>query len=281
MAKWEEIRDDLFEAIIQVQPTINKEQQADIVKIMQARGHDTSWNAIRYVYYACQSWDDNLAANSNHPEQVLGVAAWLGLVPTTFSILLRALPPTSHLPHFSSPQLLYKLRPFPTPSLHCHSKQHTNQQPKHHKQYKHTVTMGRILQNWDAETHEDILVALIEHMRPVGSDWAAVTAALRSKGYTFTEGALVYVQMDFFRLELFLRVWFWPSCLSLALFPFPSPFPTISFFHQTTNAFSPAALCNHHQSLSTPQPTPKPLSLPLLLCLLGHQNVEAADYLGP
>lgn len=53
MAKWEEIRDDLFEAIIQVQPTINKEQQADVVKIMRARGHDTSWNAIRYVYYAC------------------------------------------------------------------------------------------------------------------------------------------------------------------------------------------------------------------------------------
>lgn len=66
--------------------------------------------------------------------------------------------------------------------------------------------MARILQNWDAETHEDILVALIEHMRPAGSDWAAVTAALRAKGYTFTEGALVYVQMDFFRLELFIRV---------------------------------------------------------------------------
>jgi hypothetical protein len=81
MAKWEEIRDDLFEAIIQVQPTINKEQQADIVKIMRARGHDTSWNAIRYVYYTCQSWDENLAANSSHPEQVLGVATWLGLFP--------------------------------------------------------------------------------------------------------------------------------------------------------------------------------------------------------
>jgi hypothetical protein len=65
--------------------------------------------------------------------------------------------------------------------------------------------MGRTLQNWDAETHEDILVALIEHMRPVGSDWAAVTTALRHKGYTFSEGALVYVQTDFVRLELFAR----------------------------------------------------------------------------
>jgi hypothetical protein len=81
MAKWEEIRDDLFEAIIQVQPTINKEQQADIVNVMRARGHDTSWNAIRYVYYASQKWDENLAANISHHEQVLGVAAWLGLFP--------------------------------------------------------------------------------------------------------------------------------------------------------------------------------------------------------
>lgn len=78
MAKWEEIRDDLFEAIIQVQPTINKEQQAEIVKIMRVRGHDTSWNAIRYVYYACQSWDRSLAASS-YPERVFGVTARLSL----------------------------------------------------------------------------------------------------------------------------------------------------------------------------------------------------------
>ncbi|KAK4241351.1 hypothetical protein C8A03DRAFT_12384 [Achaetomium macrosporum] len=49
MPKWEDIRDDLFEAIIRVQPPIDKEQQAEIVKIMQARGHDMGWNAIRYV----------------------------------------------------------------------------------------------------------------------------------------------------------------------------------------------------------------------------------------
>lgn len=51
--------------------------------------------------------------------------------------------------------------------------------------------MPRTLQNWDSETHEAVLLALIEHMRPNGSDWSAVVASLHQKGYTFTEGALV------------------------------------------------------------------------------------------
>jgi hypothetical protein len=49
MPKWEDIRDDLFEAVMQAQPAISKEQQAEIVRFMQARGHDMGWNAIRYV----------------------------------------------------------------------------------------------------------------------------------------------------------------------------------------------------------------------------------------
>ncbi|KAK4043591.1 hypothetical protein C8A01DRAFT_12905 [Parachaetomium inaequale] len=52
--------------------------------------------------------------------------------------------------------------------------------------------MARTLQNWDAETHEAVLLALIDHMKPNGGDWAVVVASLRPKGYTFTEGALVY-----------------------------------------------------------------------------------------
>jgi len=49
MPKWEEIRDDLFEAVMMVQAPLNKDQQDDIVRIMQARGHNMVWNAIRYV----------------------------------------------------------------------------------------------------------------------------------------------------------------------------------------------------------------------------------------
>jgi hypothetical protein len=56
-----------------------------------------------------------------------------------------------------------------------------------------TLTMPgrRTLQNWDAETHEAVLIALIEHMKPAGGDWTAIVASLHLKGYTFTEGALV------------------------------------------------------------------------------------------
>jgi hypothetical protein len=49
----------------------------------------------------------------------------------------------------------------------------------------------RILQTWDAETHEDVLLAVIEHMKPSGGDWKAIVASLRAQGHTFTEGALV------------------------------------------------------------------------------------------
>ncbi|KAK3387013.1 hypothetical protein B0H63DRAFT_521091 [Podospora didyma] len=47
MPRWEEIRDDLFEAIMQVQGPLSKEQQEEIVRIMRDRGHDMVWNAIR------------------------------------------------------------------------------------------------------------------------------------------------------------------------------------------------------------------------------------------
>lgn len=49
MPKWEEIREDLFEAVMQVHPAMNKEQQADVVRIMRSKGHEMGWNAIRYV----------------------------------------------------------------------------------------------------------------------------------------------------------------------------------------------------------------------------------------
>ncbi|KAH6621221.1 hypothetical protein B0J18DRAFT_466829 [Chaetomium sp. MPI-SDFR-AT-0129] len=47
MARWEDIREDLFEAILQAQVPITKDQQAEIVKIMKEKGYDISWNAIR------------------------------------------------------------------------------------------------------------------------------------------------------------------------------------------------------------------------------------------
>jgi len=51
----------------------------------------------------------------------------------------------------------------------------------------------RVLQNWDAETHEAILVALLDHVKPSANDWKEIIGKLHAKGYTFSEGALVYV----------------------------------------------------------------------------------------
>ncbi|KAL2127749.1 hypothetical protein VTI74DRAFT_10230 [Chaetomium olivicolor] len=137
MHRWEDIRDDLFEAVMQVQPPLNKDQQAEIVSIMKTKGHDMVWNAIRYV---------PRSISALRPKEEGLVASFI----TTSSHILGRL-----------------------------------------QQDTSTMPSKRILHNWDAETHEAVLLALIDHMKPNGSDWAAVVAALRPKGYTFTEGALV------------------------------------------------------------------------------------------
>jgi hypothetical protein len=48
--RWEDIRDDLIQGLVNVFPPLNKEQQNDIVAFLQARGHDIVWNALRYVF---------------------------------------------------------------------------------------------------------------------------------------------------------------------------------------------------------------------------------------
>ncbi len=53
--------------------------------------------------------------------------------------------------------------------------------------------MSRQTQKWDAQTHEDILIALINVVNPKPDDMRAVVASLHEQGYTFTSGALQYV----------------------------------------------------------------------------------------
>jgi hypothetical protein len=50
MPRWDDIRDDLFNAYVAVTPALNQEQQEEIVRMMKARGHDMVWNAIRYIF---------------------------------------------------------------------------------------------------------------------------------------------------------------------------------------------------------------------------------------
>ncbi|KAL1841419.1 hypothetical protein VTJ49DRAFT_7096 [Mycothermus thermophilus] len=129
MARWEDIREDLFEIILQVFGTIEKDKQAQIVEKMKARGHDMNWNAIRYVLFLKRQR------------------------------------------HLAGREL-----------------------PDGH----YTVTMSRVnrrLHHWDADTHVDVLIAVLEHMKPTAKDFTSIMEALREKGYTFTEGALMYVDI--------------------------------------------------------------------------------------
>ncbi|KAK3392626.1 hypothetical protein B0T20DRAFT_456081 [Sordaria brevicollis] len=96
--KWEDIRDDLFQAYIYAAGPITTDMQASIEEFMQSRGHEIRWNAIS-------------------------------------------------------------------------------------------------LTKWDHKTHEDILLAMVEHFRPAVPDCKEITKILRSKGYTFTDSALLYVEM--------------------------------------------------------------------------------------
>ncbi|CAH0019699.1 unnamed protein product [Clonostachys rhizophaga] len=58
----------------------------------------------------------------------------------------------------------------------------------------HSVTWEgiRSMQRWDAHTHEDILLALFQHVKIPTSDIQKVMGELKAKGYTFTENALRY-----------------------------------------------------------------------------------------
>ena len=48
MTKFGEVKGDLFEVLYLVtQPAVTVEQREEIVALMQERGHDMGWNAIR------------------------------------------------------------------------------------------------------------------------------------------------------------------------------------------------------------------------------------------
>jgi len=50
--------------------------------------------------------------------------------------------------------------------------------------------MGRVLQKWDADVHDDILLAVIKHFQPKAEDWRIIVAGLQQLGHTFSESAL-------------------------------------------------------------------------------------------
>jgi hypothetical protein len=82
------------------------------------------------------------------------------------------------------------------------------------------------MQRWDAHTHEDILLALFQHVKIPTSDIQKVMGELRAKGYTFTENALRYNSLfGFVCFCLF-------ACFSLCTFaPAPAPAPSSPHVH--------------------------------------------------
>lgn len=51
---------------------------------------------------------------------------------------------------------------------------------------------------WGPEIHQDVLIALLEHITLTREQWSGTMAALHSVGYTFTESALRYVIQHYF-----------------------------------------------------------------------------------
>lgn len=73
-------------------------------------------------------------------------------------------------------------------------------QPTPSSSYPTSCTMGgRQIQKWDPAVHEDILIAIFQHVNLSTVDWSSIMGDMRSKGYTFTEGALRYAQCLFLR----------------------------------------------------------------------------------
>lgn len=48
--KLEDIKEDLLEAVFQVlNPSLAKEEQGEVTEVMNQRGYNMGWNAIRYA----------------------------------------------------------------------------------------------------------------------------------------------------------------------------------------------------------------------------------------
>ncbi|KAM7183460.1 hypothetical protein V8F33_013570 [Rhypophila sp. PSN 637] len=165
MPKWEEIRDDLFEAIMAVQPALGKEQQEQVVVFMQSRGHNMVWNAIsdfNAISKATNSpssfviqdrHQNNLEIMSSGSKQHVWTAE-------AYKDVLMAL--NNHFcPNAADCRAIIVVK----------------------------MSGGRVLQKWTAEVHEAILIEAVDHVP--NSDWKAIVERLQEKGFTFTLSALL------------------------------------------------------------------------------------------
>ncbi|KFA50332.1 hypothetical protein S40293_10696 [Stachybotrys chartarum IBT 40293] len=57
---------------------------------------------------------------------------------------------------------------------------------------QHVIMVSRQTMKWDAKVHEDILIAICQHMKPSAGDWTKIMQEIHAMGYTFSESALRY-----------------------------------------------------------------------------------------
>ncbi|KAK3683718.1 hypothetical protein B0T22DRAFT_443728 [Podospora appendiculata] len=185
--RWEDIRDDLFEAIMSVHAPLSRDQQDEVVEFMRGRGHNMVWNAIskrlpfslaaallsfpsfpfphqinpqpRRHYLHCSRHHTTLTSITvfimSKPQQI---TTWDAEANEDVLIALNKL----FLPNAKDCQKMIETMP----------------------------ATGRVLQTWGAETHEAIMFVMIEHLRPSAKQWREMVQILNDRGHTFTEGAL-------------------------------------------------------------------------------------------
>lgn len=59
---------------------------------------------------------------------------------------------------------------------------------------------------WEPKVHEDILMAMFQHLKLTSQDWANIMDDLKDGGYTFTEGALRYDLVYFLLCSVLFRL---------------------------------------------------------------------------
>ncbi|KAM7222045.1 hypothetical protein V8F06_002550 [Rhypophila decipiens] len=153
MPKWEEIRDDLFEAIMAVQPALGKEQQEQVVVFMQSRGHNMVWNAI----------------SSSH------------ILSRHFFLFSK---------NFLCPRPSILGSDFNAISKATNSPSSFVIQDGHQNKLE-IMSLGSKQHVWTTEAYKDVLMALNNHFCPNAADCRAIIGELRSKGWSYSDNALL------------------------------------------------------------------------------------------
>ncbi|KAK3946302.1 hypothetical protein QBC46DRAFT_444446 [Diplogelasinospora grovesii] len=211
MPTWEEIRDDLFLAHLIVQPALNKEQQDEVENIMQARGHNMVWNAIRgtrAVTTRCRLTLFPHVSLQHHTT----------LQSPTMSTKRVQQKWDNEIHEAILVEMVDRLRP---------TKSDWDAIIENLRGKGFTFTASALFTSsnmpkptaWDHDAHVQLLQAIILEAPPTPVEWDGIIARVEAKGYSYTASAALY---GFFCIYSSFRI------LSLSLLsPLPLPLPLL------------------------------------------------------